>query len=169
MNAMASQVTGLTIVYSTVYSGADQRKHQSSASLAFVRVIRRWQVNSQHNGPVTRKMFGNSAPSHYLNQCWPSSPTHICGTRGRLYSRGVRRLSTHSSLCHWQVHFPSLITSYSPDVNKFISPISLGDMKLYRATWFLFSGRPNGKLEITNAYCQLDPKEQISVKVKSIF
>ena len=36
MSAMASQITSLTIVYSTVYSGADQRKHQSSASLAFV-------------------------------------------------------------------------------------------------------------------------------------
>ena len=35
MGAMASQVTSPTIVYSTVYSGADQRKHQSSASLAF--------------------------------------------------------------------------------------------------------------------------------------
>ena len=36
MSAIASQITSLTIVYSTVYSGADQRKHQSSASLAFV-------------------------------------------------------------------------------------------------------------------------------------
>ena len=36
---MASQITSLTIVYSTVYSDADQRKHQSSASLAFVREI----------------------------------------------------------------------------------------------------------------------------------
>ena len=35
MNAMASQITSLTIVYSTVYLGADQRKHHSSASLAF--------------------------------------------------------------------------------------------------------------------------------------
>ena len=34
MSAMASQITSLTIVYSTVYSDADQRKHQSSASLA---------------------------------------------------------------------------------------------------------------------------------------
>ena len=42
MNSMASQITSLTIVYSTVYSGADQRKHQSSASLAFVRGIHRW-------------------------------------------------------------------------------------------------------------------------------
>ena len=39
MGAMASQITSLTIVYSTVYSDADQRKHQSSASLAFVRGI----------------------------------------------------------------------------------------------------------------------------------
>ena len=35
MGTMASQITSLTIVYSTVYSGADPRKHQSSASLAF--------------------------------------------------------------------------------------------------------------------------------------
>ena len=35
MGALASQITSLTIVYLTVYSDADQRKHQSSASLAF--------------------------------------------------------------------------------------------------------------------------------------
>ena len=35
MGAMASQITNLTIVYKTVYSGADQRKRQISASLAF--------------------------------------------------------------------------------------------------------------------------------------
>ena len=57
MNTIASQISSLTIVYSTVYSGADQRKHQSSASLAFVRGIHRWPVNSPHKGPVTRKML----------------------------------------------------------------------------------------------------------------
>ena len=56
-DAMASQITSLTIVYSTVYSGADQRKHQSSASLAFVRGIRRGPVKSPHKWSVTRKMF----------------------------------------------------------------------------------------------------------------
>ena len=55
--AMASQITSLTIVYSIVYSGADQRKHQSSVSLAFVRGIHRWLVNSPHQGPVTQKMI----------------------------------------------------------------------------------------------------------------
>ena len=57
MSAMESQITRLTIVYSTVFSGADQRKHQSSASLAFVRGIHQWPVKSPHKGSVTRNMF----------------------------------------------------------------------------------------------------------------
>ena len=57
MSTMPSQISSPTIVYSTVYSGADQRKHQSSTSLAFVRGIHRWPMNSPHKGPVTRKMF----------------------------------------------------------------------------------------------------------------
>ena len=48
MGTIASQITSFAIVYSTVYSGADQRKHQSSASLAFVRGIHRIPVNSPH-------------------------------------------------------------------------------------------------------------------------
>ena len=57
MTTMASQITSLAIVSSTVYPGADERKHQSSVSLAFVRGINRWPANSSHKGPVTRKMF----------------------------------------------------------------------------------------------------------------
>ena len=58
MCTMVSQITSLTIVYSTVYSGADQRKqHQTSTSLAFVRGIHRWSVNCPHKWPVTRKML----------------------------------------------------------------------------------------------------------------
>ena len=57
MSMMALQITSLTIVYSTVYSGADQRKHQSSTSLAFVRRIHRRSVNSPHKWPVMQKMF----------------------------------------------------------------------------------------------------------------
>ena len=56
MGAIASQITSPTIVYSIVYSSADQRKHQSSASLAFVWGIHRGPVNSPHKWPVTRKM-----------------------------------------------------------------------------------------------------------------
>ena len=57
MSTIASLITSLTIVYLTVYSDADQRKHQSPASLAFVRGIHRRPVNSPHKWPVTRKMF----------------------------------------------------------------------------------------------------------------
>ena len=57
MSTMASQITSLTIVCSRVYSGSDQRKRQSFASLAFVWGIHRWPVNSPYKWPVTRKMF----------------------------------------------------------------------------------------------------------------
>ena len=57
ISAMASQITGVLIVCSSVGSGADQRIHQSSASLAFVWGIHRWPVNSPLEGPMTWKMF----------------------------------------------------------------------------------------------------------------
>ena len=63
---IASQITSLTIVYSTVYSVTDQRKHQSSTSLAFVWGINRWPLNSLHKWPVMRKMFHFD----YLIKCW---------------------------------------------------------------------------------------------------
>ena len=50
MGAMVSQITGLTFVHSTAYLGADQRKHRSCSSLAFVRGIHRWPVNFPHKG-----------------------------------------------------------------------------------------------------------------------
>ena len=57
MSSMASQITGVSIVCSGVCSGADQRKHQISASLAYVMGDHRWWVDSPHKGPATRKMF----------------------------------------------------------------------------------------------------------------
>ena len=57
ISARESQITSLTIVYWSVYSGADQRKHQSSAPLAFVSWIHRRPVISPHKGSVTRKIF----------------------------------------------------------------------------------------------------------------
>ena len=62
MSTMASQITSVSIVCSTVCSSADQRKHQSSASLAFVNGIHRWPFDSPHKGPLTRKM----SPFHYV-------------------------------------------------------------------------------------------------------
>ena len=57
MDTIASQITSLAIVFSTVYLDIYQRKHQSSTSLAFVWGIHRGPVNSPHKWPVTRKMF----------------------------------------------------------------------------------------------------------------
>ena len=59
MGAMAPQITSLTIVYSTVYLGADLSKHQSSPSLAFVWGIHRGPVNSPH-GEFPAQMASNA-------------------------------------------------------------------------------------------------------------
>ena len=64
MSAIAFQITGVSIVCSTVCSRADQRKHQSSASLAFVREIQRWPVDSPRKGTVMKKMF------HLMTSAW---------------------------------------------------------------------------------------------------
>ena len=53
MSAMTSLTTRVSIFYLTVCSGADERKNQSYASLAFVRGIHQWPVNSTHKGPAT--------------------------------------------------------------------------------------------------------------------
>ena len=79
MSVMASQITSLMIVYLTIYSGTDQRKHQSSTSLAFVQGIHRPPVNSPHKGPVTQKMF-------------PFDDVIMC-----LHWKGVKRID----LTHW--------------------------------------------------------------------
>ena len=57
MSAMAPQITGVTIIYPIVCSGTDERKHQSFASLAFVRGVHLWPMNWPHKTPVTRKRF----------------------------------------------------------------------------------------------------------------
>ena len=54
---MASQITGVSTVYSTAVLDADQRKHQNSASLAFVWGIHQWPGISPHKGPVSRNKF----------------------------------------------------------------------------------------------------------------
>ena len=70
MGAMASQITSVSIVYSTVYSGVNERKHQSSASLSFVRGIHWWRVNSPHKGSVMRKYY------HLMMSSWTITEIH---------------------------------------------------------------------------------------------
>ena len=86
IDAMASQITGVSIAWLTVYSGADHRKQQSSASLAFVKVIHRWLAHSPHKGPVTRKMFpfddvimGSRLNSYTLQISDPTSHSTVMG------------------------------------------------------------------------------------------
>ena len=91
MSTMASQITSLTIVYSTVYSGTDQRKHKSSASLAFVQGIHRWPVNSPHKGPVTREMFpfadvnmiSDNSCKWFFSQLTPRPKIIICAGKDK--------------------------------------------------------------------------------------
>ena len=82
MGAIAYQITSLTIVYSTVYSDAAQRKHQSSASLAFVRGIRGWPVDFPHKWPVTPKIFPFDDVIMYWNNIvmpWHGNACRITG------------------------------------------------------------------------------------------
>ena len=73
MGTMASQISSLANVYSTVHSGVDQRKHQSPASLVFVWGIYQWLVNSSHKWPVTRKMFPfDNVMMQSINMWWCS-------------------------------------------------------------------------------------------------
>ena len=68
MGAMASQITSLTIVYSTVYSSTDQSKHQSSASLAFVWGIHRWipRIKGQWHGKCFHLMTSSWKPFSWV-------------------------------------------------------------------------------------------------------
>ena len=100
MGAIASQITSLTIVYSTVYSDADQRKHQSSASLAFVRGIHRWPVNF----PTQRASNAENVSTwrrHYdFSKMVPRSPGCIqwdcqCSWKWRLYKTCFYILHVH--------------------------------------------------------------------------
>ena len=116
---MSSQITSLTFVYSTVYSGADQRKHQSSASSAFVRGINRWPVNSPHKGPVTLIiiwwrhhamifLFTSQVQEGQTGPPW--NPTHLARPYAHpgLPHREIHRWETYTfhifNLNHWHLH-----------------------------------------------------------------
>ena len=105
MGTVASKITSLTIVYSTVYSDANQRKYQSSASLAFVQGIHRRSVISPHKWPVTRKMFPFDDVIMVWNSVLASECQHNFGNSIRLQStiqseRSANILSIDTSL--WQ-------------------------------------------------------------------
>ena len=106
MTTMASQITSLMVVYSAVYSEADQRKHQSSASLAFVQGIHRGPVNSLHKWPVARKMF----PFDYVIMMWIKY-VYLCTERPHLNTviffkyNGTTLLTRDEKVCGVFCHF----------------------------------------------------------------
>ena len=77
MSTMASQITSLTIVYLSVYSGADQRKHQISASLAFVKGIHRWPgASNAENGSIWWRHHDSWGKSELIPQSLKPSLRH---------------------------------------------------------------------------------------------
>ena len=94
MGTITSQITSLSIVYSIVYSDVDQRKHQSSASLAFVRGIHGGPVNSPHIWPVRGKCF------HWLTSSWGPAFT-LCKVITNDNSFYIRIAFIHR-LCLWE-------------------------------------------------------------------
>ena len=95
MDPIASQITSLTIVYSIVYSDADERKHQSSASLAFVWGIHRDRWIPRTKGQLRGKCFHlmtSSWDENLLLGSWPSLHLEV----GRVYNINIFRYILHS-------------------------------------------------------------------------
>ena len=113
MSMMASQITSLTIVYSSVYWAADQRKHQISASLAFVRGIRRWPVNSLHRWPVAGKMLPfddvimRSLKSWWYDKCVPQRQLNTCMSLIDHWYPSIMKMIQHG---YRKLHWTTLLT-----------------------------------------------------------
>ena len=134
-----------TIAYSTVYSGADERKHQSPASLAFVWGIHRWPVNYPHKGPVTRKMFPfddvimcrvNSISAYIQSfKYWcrdipgKSGPYNDCGCHGSLLRKAI---SSHVIDCNIGISLSSMMK------NLIYCIVHLRNDRKWLIGWFIF-------------------------------
>ena len=95
MSAMASHITSLTIAYSTVYSGADQRKHESSASLAFLR------GNPRTKGQLHEKCFHLMTTSWILIFISLRSKCMSIELNHNIFSGGHLPQKYDNQLCRW--------------------------------------------------------------------
>ena len=129
-----SEHDGVSNVYSTVCPGAYQRQHQSSASLAFVRGIHRYQspVNSPRKGPITREMFSfydvimrmtswHGNIRHITGQLWPVHPHKEPAMRRQLskqWSRWWFETLPRSLWRHWlgNKRLPNLMLTHIYDI-----------------------------------------------------
>ena len=100
MSAMVSQINGVSSAYSTVCSGVDQRRHQRSAPLAFVRGLHRRPVNSPHKEPVMRKMFPfddviMQKCGETINPLWPNDD---------MWWQRTGIIQTNDGLLYWRMY-----------------------------------------------------------------
>ena len=109
MGAMANQITSLTIVYSTVCSGADQRKHKSSMSLAFV-----WGSHRTGEVPAHKSSNAENVSSwwrHYDTKLKtrkvvsPPLLTQRCQTILRCYVLPFAARDWRPGVCYWWTRF----------------------------------------------------------------
>ena len=115
LTTIASQITRLMVVYPTVYSDADKRKHQSSASLAFVRGIHRRPVNSPHKWPVTRKKvpFDDVIMPNVIKIITGAPPPHVSYFTNCLCSEFItRRLRMGNTLLVHPISYRCLIICF---------------------------------------------------------
>ena len=112
MGSMTSQITNLTIVYSAIYSGADQRKHQKLCVTGLCVGNSPGQVNSPHKWPVTRKMFPFDDVIMYvqINLCY-SWYCHLCDGIFYVHILSYRIICT---LCFWHITIIMFILVWTP-------------------------------------------------------
>ena len=126
MGAIASLITSLTIVYSTVYSDADHRKHQSSASLAFVGGIHQGPVNSPHKWPVTRKMF--PFDDVIMNSACSVTLFHSVSAPIKFIFFHEQGFPLQLSLGHWPFHKEHMSSYLTNCENSFWSNFNSNDL-----------------------------------------
>ena len=148
MSAMASQITSGSIVYSTVCSGADQGKHESSFSLAFVRGIPGWPVDSPHKGPVTRKMF-------------PLDDVIMAMSWGGCYENANgKKMTTFTFQNVHVLHIPTRLSQAPQRTYDVIITLSLSQNDVTTSFW-----RNNGV--IITVYVHWDGCEIVSIIIRS--
>ena len=146
MSAMTSQITSFAIVYPTVYSATDERKHQSSASLACVREIPWWPVNSPTKVQWRGKMFLFDDVIMALASCLRN--IQPCAKQTCIWKRVTHAIHKNDWIvCRWQ-NTPRHYTRCNMDKKMLLSMVSLlplvimqslnvdlGGLREYDDTW----------------------------------
>ena len=139
MTTIASQITSLAVVYSTVYSEADQRKHQRSASVAFVWGIHRDRWIPHTKGQLREKCF-HLMTSSWISEPWNSCMGHSLLTRDELNHMWTKRFDMRTRCISWQHQHDLCIYLHifglsSYDCNKFCRQIGVGLTGQFRDWW----------------------------------